>query len=108
MKRIAATRSLSIILVFVATAWISGCGKPAGTTADGRGATESGQNSGEAAHSEHDGHDHAGGAHAHTGWWCDEHGIPEAECSMCSSKVAADFQKNDDWCQEHDLSLIHI
>ena len=25
---------------------------------------------------------------AHSGWWCDEHGIKESECSMCSSKVA--------------------
>jgi hypothetical protein len=21
-------------------------------------------------------------AHDHSGWWCDEHGVPEAECSM--------------------------
>ena len=24
----------------------------------------------------------------HSHWWCAEHGIPEEECSMCSSKVA--------------------
>ena len=63
----------------------------------------------------HAGHDHAGGSehasHAdhseeksslHSGWWCDEHGIPEAVCSMCSSKVAASFQKKGDWCADHD------
>ena len=38
----------------------------------------------------------------HSGWWCDEHGIPEAECSMCSAKVAAKFKKKGDWCEEHD------
>lgn len=38
----------------------------------------------------------------HSGWWCVEHGIPEEECSMCSAKVAADFQKKGDWCKEHD------
>lgn len=35
-------------------------------------------------------------------WWCDEHGIPEAECSMCSARVAADFKKKGDWCDKHD------
>ncbi len=38
----------------------------------------------------------------HSGWWCDEHGIPEAVCSMCSAKVAADCQKAGDWCADHD------
>lgn len=38
----------------------------------------------------------------HDGWWCNEHGIPEDVCSMCSSKVAAEFQKKGDWCEEHD------
>jgi len=42
------------------------------------------------------------GGHDHSGWWCDEHGVPEAKCSRCSSKVAAEFQKKGDWCQEHD------
>ncbi len=40
--------------------------------------------------------------HDHSGWWCDEHGIPEAECSMCSAKVAAEFKKKGDWCEKHD------
>jgi len=37
----------------------------------------------------------------HEGWWCEEHGIPEAECSMCSKKVAAEFQAQGDWCAKH-------
>lgn len=40
--------------------------------------------------------------HDHSGWWCDEHGIPEAECSMCSPKVAAACRKKGDWCDKHD------
>ncbi len=40
--------------------------------------------------------------HDHSGWWCDEHGVPEEECSMCSAKVAARFKKKGDWCDEHD------
>lgn len=42
---------------------------------------------------------------AHSGWWCDEHGIPEAECSMCSSKVAKECKAKGDWCDKHDRAL---
>ena len=42
------------------------------------------------------------GGHDHSGWWCNEHGVPEGICAQCSSKVAADFQKKGDWCKEHD------
>ena len=38
----------------------------------------------------------------HSGWWCAEHGIPEEECSMCSTKAAEKFEKDDDWCKKHD------
>ena len=38
----------------------------------------------------------------HSGWWCPEHGVPEEECSVCSTKVAAEFKKKGDWCKEHD------
>jgi hypothetical protein len=40
--------------------------------------------------------------HDHSGWWCDEHGVPEAECSMCNAKVAAELKKKGDWCDKHD------
>ncbi len=43
--------------------------------------------------------------HDHSGWWCEEHGVPEAECSMCSAKVAAEFKKKGDWCEKHDRAL---
>jgi hypothetical protein len=35
------------------------------------------------------------------GWWCDEHGVKEAECSMCNPKVAKACQIKGDWCKEH-------
>lgn len=38
----------------------------------------------------------------HSGWWCEEHGIPEAECSMCNAKVAKEFKAKGDWCEKHD------
>ena len=40
--------------------------------------------------------------HDHSGWWCNEHGVPEEECGLCNAKLAAQFQKKGDWCKEHD------
>jgi hypothetical protein len=40
--------------------------------------------------------------HDHGSWWCDEHGVPEAVCGQCNSKLAAEFKKKGDWCKEHD------
>jgi hypothetical protein len=40
--------------------------------------------------------------HNHEGWWCNEHGVPEEVCALCSAKIAADFKAKGDWCQEHD------
>ncbi len=53
-------------------------------------------------HDDHkDGTHPEGDGHNHSGWWCGEHGLPEAECSLCSSKAAAAFQAKGDWCDEH-------
>jgi hypothetical protein len=41
-------------------------------------------------------------AHEHSGWWCPEHGVPEAICGRCNEEVAAELQKKGDWCKEHD------
>src|SRR4051794_20593472 len=38
----------------------------------------------------------------HEDWWCDEHGIPEDECSMCSAKVAKECKAKGDWCDKHE------
>jgi hypothetical protein len=38
----------------------------------------------------------------HSGWWCDEHGVPEGLCGQCDAKLAAQFKKKGDWCTEHD------
>jgi hypothetical protein len=38
----------------------------------------------------------------HDHWWCNEHGIPEDECSMCSAKVAEACKEKGDWCDKHD------
>jgi hypothetical protein len=38
----------------------------------------------------------------HTGWWCDEHGVPEEICGQCNAKYAAECKKKGDWCEKHD------
>jgi len=35
------------------------------------------------------------------GWWCPEHGVPEAECAQCDSSLVAGFKEKGDWCDEH-------
>jgi cobalt-zinc-cadmium efflux system membrane fusion protein len=44
----------------------------------------------------------AAGGHDHSGWWCDEHGVPEAVCGQCNAKYAAECKRKGDWCKEHD------
>src|SRR5688500_12709204 len=43
--------------------------------------------------------------HDHSGWWCDPHGIPEDECSMCSDKVAKEAKAKGDWCEKHERAM---
>ena len=36
----------------------------------------------------------------HSGWWCEEHGVKEDECSMCSKAVFKKL-KPDEICPNH-------
>lgn len=38
----------------------------------------------------------------HDGWWCQEHGVPEELCSLCSDELTAKSKKEGDWCKLHD------
>jgi cobalt-zinc-cadmium efflux system membrane fusion protein len=49
----------------------------------------------------HDGHDHEDAEPIHGGWWCYEHAVPEEQCAMCDSKLAATLRDKGDWCEEH-------
>ena len=40
-------------------------------------------------------------SNAHEGWWCDEHGVPEGECTRCNASLVSDFKEKGDWCDEH-------
>ena len=58
------------------------------------------------AHKDDDGHDHgkAKEGHGH-GWWCDDHGIPEEECSMCQAKAEKEAKAKGDRCEKHERAL---
>lgn len=43
-----------------------------------------------------------GDEHRHESWWCDEHGLPEENCTKCNPKLVAGFKAKGDWCNEHD------
>jgi hypothetical protein len=89
-----------LLLVAAAALFAAGCAREADVASQAGG--ESGPEIASAETHDHDhaDHDHAG--HDHSGWWCVEHGIPEEECSMCSSEVAARLKEAGDWCEEHD------
>jgi len=33
--------------------------------------------------------------------WCDEHQVPESQCTKCDPSLAAAFKATGDWCEEH-------
>lgn len=35
--------------------------------------------------------------------WCEEHAVPESQCTLCDPKLAAAFEATGDWCVEHNL-----
>lgn len=35
--------------------------------------------------------------------WCDEHQVPESQCTRCNADLIAAFKATNDWCEEHGL-----
>jgi hypothetical protein len=35
----------------------------------------------------------------HSGYWCDEHGLPEAVCDLCSKKYRESEKAKGNWCE---------
>ena len=35
----------------------------------------------------------------HSGWWCDEHGLPESVCDLCSKKYREAEKAKGNWCE---------
>lgn len=84
--------SLLVVMAFAIV--LNGCGQTGNKTGQAK------EKSSQVAQAKHE-DKKADTKHGHE-WWCDEHGIPEAECSMCNAKVAAELKKKGDWCDKHD------
>lgn len=37
--------------------------------------------------------------------WCDEHQVPETQCTRCDPSLIPAFQTANDWCPEHGLPM---
>lgn len=35
--------------------------------------------------------------------WCEEHRVPESQCTRCNPALIPAFQATNDWCAEHGL-----
>jgi hypothetical protein len=35
--------------------------------------------------------------------WCEEHQVPESQCTRCNPDLIAAFKATGDWCEEHGL-----
>lgn len=86
MKATMFKQSAMLSSVVAVAVFGSGCGQQA---------SEPSGDSTAVAEASHDDHDHSG-------WWCAEHGVPEDDCSLCSSTAADAFKAKGDWCEEHD------
>ena len=74
-------------LVAISMIWLTGCGSTATTESDSQVKPSQASEKSD--------------THEHSGWWCVEHGVPEHECGLCDSKVAAACKKRGDWCEKH-------
>jgi len=39
--------------------------------------------------------------------WCEEHQLPESQCTLCNPALSAAFKATGDWCEEHGLPESH-
>ena len=37
----------------------------------------------------------------HSGWWCDEHALPEHVCDLCSKKYRESEKAKGNWCEHN-------
>ena len=96
-------KTLLLTGVFALIAGFSGCGQT--PSAENNQKSPAAAQAGNSSHDDADEHAHEVGqvaAHDHSGWWCNEHGVPEEECGQCNAKLAKEFQKKGDWCKDHD------
>jgi hypothetical protein len=96
--RIITRTGLALSLAFALGVFAAGCGPKPG---EGDGKADGSKKNDKGGKDTADRKDSGGEATTHEGWWCDEHGIPEAECIMCSEKLKKEAKEKDDWCKHN-------
>jgi hypothetical protein len=84
----------AVIAWLVALGFIVGCSKPA---------SESQSKKAEPTKTEaaaHAAKDVVPGSHED---WCEEHQVPESQCTRCNPELIAAFKATNDWCEEHQV-----
>ncbi len=90
------TRAGSALALFAAAALVTaGCGPRGEVAKDTAKAPEVAQNGGKADPGK------AAESEDHSGWWCDEHGLPEEVCDLCSKKYRAAEKAKGNWCEHN-------
>ncbi len=93
----------ALAAMMVAGLIVAGCGQP-GDKDKPRAEADKAKTKGEAAKDKETKVAKAEEKEGH-GWWCDDHGIPEDECSLCSAKVEKEAKAKGDWCKEHNRAM---
>ncbi len=85
------TRSGPLFSFLAGLVVLAGCGKAPEVVKDtSKGATEVAQGNGKTEP-----------ADDHSGWWCNEHGLPEEVCDLCSKKYRTAEKAKGNWCEHN-------
>jgi hypothetical protein len=98
MKRTVTLAALLGLLVIAA-----GCG--AKNTPSEQAGTETTRATEAAAPPQGEGHAVAGVVPGSYEDWCDEHQVPESQCTRCDASLIPAFQAANDWCPQHGLPM---
>lgn len=79
----------ALAILAVLTAFLAGCGQTAPTGGSQKDKPVA-KNEAKPAASED-----------HSGWWCDEHALPESVCDLCSKKYRETEKAKGNWCEHN-------
>ena len=91
MQRFLSRGGPALALLAALAVLAAGCGQTAPTGGDAKGTGK------DKAAAKADGKAEPAGDHS--GWWCDEHALPEEVCDLCSKKYRAAEKAKGNWCE---------
>lgn len=90
------SRGAPPLALFAALAILAGgCGQAAPTGGDAKAPGK------DKSVAKNDGDKQAADKAEHSGWWCDEHGLPEGVCDLCSKKYREAEKAKENWCEHN-------